>query len=54
MKTASWVIREKETGRVVLETFDERVLKLKLKDEYELVPILEHLQSLNHAEATGN
>lgn len=46
MRTASWVIRERATGRVILETFNAKLLD-RLKPEYEAVPILEYLQSLN-------
>jgi hypothetical protein len=46
-RTASWVIREKETGRFVIETFSERVVEVLNTQKYEAVPILEYLQSLN-------
>jgi len=45
-RTASWVIREKETGRVICETFNERAVAA-LKPTYEAVPILEYLQDMN-------
>jgi len=44
---ASWVIKNKETGEVILETFDREKVKALNKAKYEAVPILEHLQSLN-------
>jgi hypothetical protein len=47
MKTASWVIREKTTGRVLFETFDARKVDALNKEKYEAVPILDYLQSLN-------
>lgn len=47
MKTASWVIREKTTGRVIFETWAPAVVARINTDKYEVVPILEHLQSLN-------
>ncbi len=50
MKTASWVIREKETGKVVMETFDPAKVQALNKVKYEAVPILEYLQSLNSKE----
>lgn len=45
-RTASWVIREKETGRVICETFNGEALPF-LKSKYEAVPILTYLQELN-------
>lgn len=45
MKTASWVIRERATGRAILETF--KPVPASLKPEYEAIPILEYLQSIN-------
>jgi hypothetical protein len=44
--TASWVIRERATGLVILETFSPVVVR-HLKPQYEAVPILEYLQALN-------
>jgi len=45
--TASWVIREKNTGRVVAETFDAAKIKALNTSKYEAVPIGEYLSSLN-------
>lgn len=47
MRTASWVIREKGTGKVLFETFDKRKVDALNAARYEAVPILEHLASLN-------
>lgn len=47
VKTASWVIREKKTGKVILETFDKRKVDALNVAKYEAVPILEYLGSLN-------
>jgi hypothetical protein len=47
LETASWVIREKATGRVIGETFNSKVLQVLNTARYEAVPILEYLQSLN-------
>lgn len=44
---ASWVIREKGTGNVVMETFDRKKVDALNTAKYEAVPILEHLQSIN-------
>lgn len=46
-KTASWVIKNKETGEVIAETFDKKKVDALNKDKYEAVPILEHLQGIN-------
>ena len=44
--TASWVIVEKSTGKAIMETFNA-TLAARVKSEFEAVPILEYLQSLN-------
>ena len=45
--TASWVIRNKATGDVVMETFDKKKVDALNTEKYEAVPILQHLQELN-------
>ena len=47
MKTASWVICNKETHEAVFETFNEKTAQAINTAKYEAVPILEYLQSLN-------
>jgi hypothetical protein len=47
MKTASWVIRETSTGRVIMETFDRRKVEALNTAKYEAVPICEYLASFN-------
>lgn len=47
--TASWVIREKATGKVIAETFNREVAQAVNTEKYEAVPIIEHLASLNQA-----
>jgi len=51
MKTASWVIINKETGKAELETYcEETAIALTIySDEYICVPILEYLQQLNRS-----
>lgn len=51
MTTASWVIKERGTGRIVLETFDPKKVAALNTSKYEAVPILEHLASLNRTES---
>ena len=46
-RTASWVIKDRKTGEVVLETFSRSIVDALNVDKYEAVPILEYLQSLN-------
>jgi hypothetical protein len=48
MRTASWVIREIATGKVVFETFDKKKVDALNTVKYEAVPIGEHLASLNY------
>lgn len=47
MRTASWVIRNKETGEVIAETFNRKVVEALNTAKYEAVPIGEYLASLN-------
>ena len=47
MKTASWVIVELDTNRVILETFNPRAVEALNVARYKAVPILEYLESLN-------
>jgi len=49
MKTASWVIREKASGKVLFETFDVKKVNALNTTKYEAVPIQEYLASLNRA-----
>ena len=46
-KTSSWVIKNKSTGEVIMETFDIKKVHALNTKKYEAVPILKHLQSLN-------
>jgi len=47
MKTASWVILEKATKKVLFETFSRKTVDALNKTKYEAVPILDHLVVLN-------
>lgn len=49
--SASWVIRNKETGELLFETFDRKKVDALNTEKYEAVPILEYLQSLNKPRA---
>lgn len=46
-RTASWVIRHKETGAVVMETFDPKKVEALNTKIYEAVPIQQHLAEVN-------
>lgn len=43
----SWVIREKATGKVLFETFDQRKVAALNTAKYEAVPIGQYLGELN-------
>ena len=44
---ASWVIKNKQTGEVIMETFDKKKVEALNTDKYVAVPIKEHLASPN-------
>jgi hypothetical protein len=46
-KTASWVIRNKETGEPIFETFDRKKVDALNTAKYEAVPIRKYLEELN-------
>lgn len=52
--TASWVIREKATGKVITETFDQRKANAINKERYEAVPAQQHLAELNDPESQAS
>lgn len=45
--TASWVIKRKETGEVIAETFLKNVVDAINTNKYEAVPIRDYLAGLN-------
>lgn len=47
MRTASWVVRELATGRVIFETFNSDLRDSLNTEKYEMVPVAEYLASLN-------
>lgn len=47
MVSDSWVIVDKATDEAVLETFSAKIAKAINTEKYNVVPILEYLQSLN-------
>lgn len=48
MKTASWIVIDKLTGRAVLETYSPKTAEhIRTIQGYKVIPILEYLQSLN-------
>ncbi len=52
-KPASWVIKEKVSGRIILETFDERKVAALNRERYLAAPILDHLAGLNAEISAG-
>lgn len=53
-RTASWVVREKDTGKVVMETFDKKKVDALNTEKYEAVPVQQHLGELNAAIKAGD
>lgn len=49
-----WVIKNKTTGEVVMETFDKKDVDALNTSKYEAVPIQQHLASLNNKQETSN
>lgn len=47
IQPASWVIREKATGTVIMETYDKNKVDALNTSKYEAVPINEHLAGIN-------
>ena len=47
MKTASWVIVEKDTKKPIFETFNEKTANAINSKRYTAIPILEYLQAFN-------
>jgi hypothetical protein len=47
MKTSSWVIVNKATKQAVFETFNQNTANAINTRVYEVVPILQYLQSIN-------
>lgn len=45
--SVSWVIRDKTTKKVVMETFNPQRVKALNTGKYEAVPIARYLQELN-------
>lgn len=52
--TASWAIRNKDTGEVVMETFDQKKVDALNTDKYEAVPIQQHLAEVNASIKDGD
>ena len=47
MKTASWVIVDKQSGKALFETFNQTIANAINQSKYQAIPILEYLQNLN-------
>lgn len=46
-ETHSWIIRNKFTGEIIMETFDRRKIEALNTSKYEAIPIGQYLGSLN-------
>lgn len=53
-RTASWVIRNKQTGEVIMETFDKKKVDALNTDKFEAVPIQQHLAEVNASIKAGD
>ena len=47
MGTASWIVRNIETGEVLFETFNRKLVAALNTAKYEAVPVLSYLANLN-------
>lgn len=47
MKAASWVIVDKQTGKAVMETFNQATADAINREKFNVLPALEYLQQLN-------
>lgn len=47
VNTASWVIRDRATGAVIMETFDRKKVDALNLEKYEAIPIQKHLAGIN-------
>lgn len=52
--SASWVIRETASGKVMFETFNKATADRINKRRYEAVPALQHLQELNRRDTLAS
>jgi len=50
--TASWIIKRKSDGKVIAETFSQKTVD-KLTDQYEAIPVMDYLKSLNQNKESG-
>lgn len=50
---ASWIIREKATGKVIAETFEAETVEGLNAEKYEAVPVGQYLASINTPERRG-
>lgn len=53
-KAASWVIRNRETGEMVMEAFDRKTVERLNTDKYEAVPVAQHLAEINARQGIQN
>lgn len=51
---ASWIIRNKQTGEVLMETFSYELVTKLNQDRYTAVPIMKYLREFNAAVQVQN
>jgi hypothetical protein len=49
MKTASWIIVDKQTREAVMVTFNQATADALNRDKFDVLPALEYLQQLNRS-----
>jgi len=49
MKTTSWIIVDKQTGKAVMETFKQATADAINREKFDVVSALEYLYALNAA-----
>lgn len=53
VEPSSWIIRDKNTGRVIMETFDPKKVSALNTNKYEAVPVGQHLSDINRLLRAG-
>ena len=54
MAVASWVIIDKETGKAVMETFNQKTADAVNTEKFDVMPIKDYLYALNERIKNGN
>jgi hypothetical protein len=51
MRVSSWIIRNKHTGEVIMETWDSKKFRRMNTEKYEIVPVQDHLAGLSRKDS---